>query len=149
MTSPDNLMQHYTRLRAKLHAALEGLTDDQRTERTLDGWSVKDHLTHIAFWDELRASDIERISAGHETACRITDEQCQVLNDINHSMFADCSLEQAWWELERTHQLVLNAISNATPRGLEPAHYAECGLQSDHEAEHIGWIETWRQRQGY
>ena len=149
MLERNDVIDHYTRLRMNLCVALEGLTDSQLTERTIDGWSVKDHLTHIAFWDELRASDIERISAGHGSACRITVEQCEVLNELNHDMFAHCSLEQAYWELERTHRLVLASIRDAPPRGLEPERYSECGLQSDHEAEHTRWIREWRERTGY
>lgn len=149
MDERDGLIHHYQQLRTHLLVAVFGLSAEQLTERTLDGWSVKDHLTHVAFWDELRAADIERISAGHETACRFSEEQCQTLNDINHEAFADCSLEQAHWEIERTHQLVHKAIRNATARGLEPDRYAECGLQSDHEAEHIGWINAWRRKMGY
>ncbi len=149
MDERGDLQEHYRRMRAELLMLLDGLSDDQMLERTLDGWSVKDHLTHVAFWDELRAADIRRISAGFESACHISEEQVEVLNEINHALFADCSLAQAWWEIEQAHEEVLAALATASPRGLEPEHYVGVGLQSDHEAEHIGWIRAWRERMGY
>jgi hypothetical protein len=49
-------------------------------EPTIDGWSVKDHLAHMAFWDDLRAADIERIRlAMNRRPMTASSEQ---LNDI-------------------------------------------------------------------
>ncbi len=149
MDRRDELQEHFRRMRAELLMLLDGLNDDQMIERTLDGWSVKDHLTHVAFWDELRAAEIDRISAGFSTCADVTDNQAETLNQINHALFADCTLDQAMWEIGRAHQRVLDAIAVASERGLEPEHYADVGLESDHEAEHIGWIRQWRERMGY
>ena len=60
----DALLQHYRKMREELLSAIEGLSDELMTERSLDGWSVKDHLAHIAAWDDVRAAEVERISAG-------------------------------------------------------------------------------------
>ena len=64
----DALLAHFHQMRAALLAAIEGLNDAQMVEPSLDGWSVKDHLAHLALWDDLRASEVERISAGHQTS---------------------------------------------------------------------------------
>ena len=53
----DDLLRHYRETRADLLAAIDRLTDDQFSERTLDGWSMKDHLLHICLWDEIRAAE--------------------------------------------------------------------------------------------
>lgn len=145
----DALLQHYRQMRADLLAAIDGLSDEALTEPSLDGWSVKDHLAHIALWDEIRASEVLRISAGHESAWRTKDGQDDVYNDLGHALRQSFSVEQARWELQSTWQRLLDAIAAATPRGLDGSHYGEAGLRSTHEAEHTGWIKRWRGERGY
>jgi uncharacterized damage-inducible protein DinB len=142
------LLQHYQQTRAELLAAIDGLSDDLMTERSLDGWSIKDHLAHIALWDELRASEVKRISAGHEAAWRMNDEQDTAYNDVGYALRAPLSLGQIRWELATSRQRVLDAIAAATPRGLDASLYGEAGLVSSHEVEHAGWIRRWRGEKG-
>jgi uncharacterized damage-inducible protein DinB len=145
----DALLQHYRQMRAELLAAIDGLSDEALTEPSLDGWSVKDHLAHIALWDEIRASEVLRISAGHESAWRTTEGQAEGYNDLGHALRQALSVEQVRWELQSTWQRLLDAIAAANPRGLDGAHYGEAGLRSSHEAEHTGWIKRWRGERGY
>ncbi len=56
------LLERYRSLRQGMIAAIGGLTDAQMSEPSIDGWSVKDHLLHIALWDDLRATEVARIS---------------------------------------------------------------------------------------
>ena len=144
----DELVQHYRQMREDLLSTIDGLSDEALTEPTLDGWSVKDHLAHIALWDEIRASEVTRISAGHESAWRMSSEQDAVFNGLGHPLRLNLSLDQVYWELETTGTKLLEAISSATPQGLEPSHYGEAGLRSQHEAMHTGWIKRWRGEQG-
>ena len=51
----ETLVQHYREMRARFLLAIDGLDDARLTEPSIDGWSVKDHMLHIAFWDGLRA----------------------------------------------------------------------------------------------
>ncbi len=51
----EGLLRHYRQTREDLLSAIEGLSDALLTEPSLDGWSVKDHLAHIAAWDDIRA----------------------------------------------------------------------------------------------
>ncbi len=78
----DALLQHYRQMREDLLVAIDGLSDELLTEPSLDGWSVKDHLAHLALWDDLRASEVVRISAGHDSAWRMTDEQGEAHNAL-------------------------------------------------------------------
>ena len=149
---PDNkqrLLEHYADMRKQMQAALSGLTPQQFTETSIDGWSVKDHLLHIATWDEIRADEVTRISAGHATAWRMTGEQDGAYNELSYALRRDLSLEQAMWEWETSRQQLLDAISAGPERALDPALYGEAGLVSHHEAQHAGWIKDWRARQGY
>ena len=144
----DALLHHYGQMREELLSAIDGLSDEQMTERTIDGWSVKDHLAHMALWDDLRADEVERISAGNESAWRMTNEQDAAFNDMGYALRQALSLDQVRWELARSRERLLNAIASVTPRGLEASRYGEAGLRTTHEAQHAGWIKRWRQERG-
>jgi len=144
----DGLLRHYRQTREELLAAIDGLSDALMTERSLDGWSVKDHLAHLALWDDLRAAEVLRISAGHGPVYRMTEEQATVVNELAHALRRDLSLAQVRWELAASRQRVLDAIAAATPRGLDASLYGDAGLRSTHEAEHTGWIRRWRGERG-
>ncbi len=143
----DALLQHYREMRQELLSAIDGLSDEQMTEPSLDGWSVKDHLAHLALWDDVRASEVERISAGHESAWR-TGEQDEAYNALAYDLRRDLSLEQVRWELAMSRQRLLDAIASASERGLDASLYGDAGLRSGHEAQHTGWIKRWRDERG-
>jgi uncharacterized damage-inducible protein DinB len=144
----EKLLQHYRQTRDDLLAAIDGLGEQQLTERSLDGWSVKDHLAHIALWDDIRAAEVARISAGHDSAWRMSGEQDEDYNRIGYDLRKDLSLDQVKWELQTSRQRLLDAISSASERGLDGSLYGEAGLVSGHEAEHTGWLKAWRSREG-
>lgn len=145
----DVLLAHYRRARAELVSAIEGVPDELMVERSLDGWSVKDHLVHLSLWDDLRTSEVRRISAGFESTWRMSDEQDDTYNAMVHELRRDLSLEQARWELATSHQRLLDAIAAATPRGLDASLYGEAGLvRAGHDEEHAGWIKRWRDAKG-
>jgi len=144
----DALLQHYRQMREELLAAIHGLSDELLTEPSLDGWSVKDHLAHLALWDDIRAGEVARISAGHDSAWRMTGEQDEAYNTLGHALRRALSPDQVRWELATSGQRLLDAIASATPRGLDGSLYGEAGLLSEHEAAHTGWIKRWRGEQG-
>ncbi len=142
------LLQHYRQMREELLSAIDGLSDELMTEPSLDGWSVKDHLAHLALWDGLRASEVVRISAGHDSAWRMTGEQGEAYNALGYDLRLALPLDQARWELATSRQRLLHAISSATARGLDASLYGDAGLRSLHEAQHTGWIRRWRGERG-
>jgi uncharacterized damage-inducible protein DinB len=144
----EELLQHYRRTREELMSAIAGLSDEQMSDPSLDGWSVNDHLSHVALWDDLRATEVERISAGHESAWKFTGSQDDEYNEVGHSLRQGMSAAQAKWELERSRKRLLDAISEATPRGLDASLYGSAGLVSSHEVEHTSWIKRWRTEKG-
>ena len=145
----DALHQHYAGMRQDLLSAIDGLNDERMVEATIDGWSVKDHLAHIALWDDIRASEVARISAGHDSAWRMTAEQDASLNAMAYDLRRSLSLSQAKWEFSTSVQRLNDAISTATPRGLDASLYGEAGLRSTHETQHASWIKRWRREKGY
>lgn len=140
----DELLKHYRDSRTRLLAAIDGLSDEKMSDPSIDGWAVKDHLAHLAHWDEMRAADVERISAGFESAWKLTDEQDDALNATGYEMRRSMSAAQARWELERSRSRLMDAINSATPRALDPSHYGAPGLESGHEDQHAEWLERWR-----
>lgn len=140
----EELLRHYRESRQKLLAAIDGLTDDEMSEPSIDGWSVKDHLAHMAFWDDIRAAEVERISAGHESAWMMSDDQDEDLNATSYQWRRSMSAAQAKWELETSRRKLLDAITKSTARALDASLYGAAGLRSEHEDEHAQWLSRWR-----
>lgn len=145
----EALLSYYREMHAALLAAIDGLSEAQLTETSLDGWSVKDHLAHLAAWDEIRASEVVRISVGFNSAYRMTDEQDAAFNELLYATRRDLPFRQVRWESARAHETLLLAIRRATKRGLDASLYGEAGLTSGHEAQHTAWIKRWRSERGY
>ena len=145
----DALLLHYRQAREKLLSAIEGLSDGLMTEPSLDGWSVRDHLAHLALWDDIRASEVVRISAGHDSAWRMDGDQEAAFGSVGHELRVPLSLDQVRWELVTSRQSLLDALASVTPRGLDGSLYGEASLRSTHEAEHAGWIKRWRGERGF
>jgi len=139
MTS-EELLDHHRRLHAELLASLEGLSDAQLQEPTIDGWSVKDNLAHLAFWDDLRADEITRISAGHASALHLDGGQDGRLNELAYQLRRGLSLDQVRWEIDHSFRRLEAAIQAAPSTALNPDLYGEAGLVSGHAGEHARYI---------
>ena len=145
----DALLAHYRSMRAGLLSAVDGLNEDHLCDPSLDGWSVKDHLIHIALWDEIRAAEVQRISAGFESLWKMSHEHETAFGPLTYELRRAATAAQALWELSSTHAALLAAISSATPRGLDASLYGEAGLPSSHETMHALWIQRWRSERGF
>ena len=143
----SEIIQHLREIRTQFLSSIEGLSEAQMSEPTIDGWSVKDHLYHLAFWHDLRSSEVVRISAGYEHAWPLTMDS-QVVNDIVQPARAGLSLEQARWEYESALERVITAVENANERGLTQSHYGEVGPGTTHDLGHAEFIRNWRQARG-
>lgn len=144
----DELLRHYNEMRSELLAAIRGLNDQQMADPSLDGWSVNDHLAHIALWDEVRASEIARISAGHDSTWRMSEAQDEVYNTLGYELRRGMSAEQARWEFTHASDRLLDAVKSATQRGFNASRYGEAALCSTHQSQHAGWIRRWRAERG-
>lgn len=142
------LLRHYAQMRAALLAAIEGLSDELMLETSLDGWSIKDHLAHIALWDEIRAAEVARIAAGNESVWRTTPAQDQTYNQLGYDLRRNLSLVQVRWELTDSRRQFMAGLTAANERALDGSLYGEAGLMSGHEAQHAAWIQAWRSAKG-
>ncbi len=147
-TGQEQLVEHFRQMRADLLAAIDGLSDDQLSEKTLDGWSVKDHLAHIALYDELRVAEVRRISAGWNTAWHMPGKD-HIYSELGYELRANFSPAQVLWEIANTHEQLLAAVTEGGDLILEPARFSEAAMPSTHEAAHTGWIRRWRGERGY
>ena len=145
----EDLLRHYRESRVKMLAAIDGLTEEQMSETSIDGWAVKDHLAHLALWDDIRAAEVARISAGFESAWKMTEQQDEEHNATGYELRRSMSAAQARWELEQSRRKLLDAITAATPGALGRSRYGAAGLLSQHEDQHAGWIARWRGEKGY
>jgi transposase len=78
----------------------------------------------------------------------MTEEEDAAFNAIGYRIRSGLPPAQARWELQMSHQRLLDAIAGATPRGLDAALYGEAGLRSRHAMEHASWIRRWRAERG-
>lgn len=70
--------------RAKLDAALAGLTPRQMTRRpSPEAWSIKDHLAHLTYWEQYMLQRLRQALLG-ETPRWITNQE---ETDINAHIF--------------------------------------------------------------
>lgn len=147
-TGQEQLVEHFRAMRAELHIAIDGLSDEQLSEKTLDGWSVKDHLAHVGLYDELRVAEVRRISAGWETAWHMPGKD-HFYSELGYELRANFSPAQVLWEIANTHEQLLAAIAEGSDLILEPDRFSEAAMPSTHEAQHTGWIRRWRSDRGY
>lgn len=140
------ILEWYAASRAGFMEAIAGLSDAEMTVREIDGWSVKDHVVHVAQWDEMRLFDMARINAGHVTGySELHREEVRTHNDLIWELRRDWSLEQALWELASTRERLLQQIAQLNSIGLDESRYGELALRTQHESEHAEVIRRWRQ----
>lgn len=125
-------------------AAIDGLSEAQVSERSLDGWSVKDHLAHLAQWHELRWLDLVRLAAGYQSAVESTPEQEEAFNAMTVEWRAGLSWEQTLWEWQTSRGRVLDTLKGLTLEELERVLRNDWPLRTGHEDQHAGYIRKWR-----
>jgi len=116
-----------------------------------DGWSIKDHLTHVTFWDEIRYWEIGRVSRGGGPGFAAMDaDQTDALNGLIATLRRGLSVGQVMADLEFARSRVLEAIAAAPERALDEEHYGDPAVDGSiaHDAEHAAAIMAWREREG-
>jgi len=150
-SSRDQLLLEMKAARDRVMAAIAGLRDAQASRAELDGWSVKDHLSHLTACDEFRFYEIGRISRGARPAfASADDEQMDALNAIIVALRRNMTLEELIADLEFARSLVLEAIGQAPEHALAPEAYGDFAVNGSiaHDLEHAAAISAWREREG-
>lgn len=144
-----DLIDLLDRSRENLMAAIEGLTEEQAARQAMDGWSVKDHLTHLTVWDEMRFFEINRIARGGAPSVpEVGEEAVGWLNEGFARLRRRLPMSQVMADLDFSKEMIKEAVRSAPPERLDPALYGEIGPVGGHEALHAGIIRTWRKKEG-
>ena len=146
----DAVTRQYERAAAGVYRAVDGLNEEQACRAEIDGWSVKDHINHLAFWHELRFFEIGRVARGApqefpRTEGDVIDAINQTITDLRRRL----SFKEALADLEFTRGMVLEVIGEAPEARLDSQLYEEMtplgGAQ--HELAHAETIAAWRERE--
>ncbi len=151
LTLQQQLLSEIDAAAERVSAAIAGLTDEQASRAAADGWSVKDQLTHMTFWHEMRFFEISRIARGGRAGFPATDEKG--VERINEQMAANrrrLPLAQVVADLDFAREMVKQAVLACPEDRLDQRLYEEIGIQGGaaHEIEHAGRIEAWRKQEG-
>ncbi len=147
----DVVTREYERAAASVSSAVAGLTPEQASREDIEGWSVKDHITHLTFWHELRFFEIGRVANGApQTFPRTDGEIIETLNQTFVGLRRRLSFQQALADLEFARGKVLQAIAEAPEARLDPDLYEEMSPVggAQHELAHAETIANWREREG-
>jgi hypothetical protein len=150
--------------RAALEQALSQLSEAQLTTRKdQNGWSIKDHLAHMAAWEIGIAALLQRrprwAAMGLDEAA-VSNHETDDLNDIIYRQHKGRPLAEVKAYFEEAHRQLLAALNHLSETELfKPyAYYDESETDDDnrpiiswvvgntyqHYAEHQAWIEAQR-----
>jgi hypothetical protein len=134
--------------RDRVREAISGLNEEQMSRPELDGWSARDHLTHMTFWHEMRFFEVSRIARGGRSAFPETED----VEDLNEQFVArrrSISLTQALADFDFAVEMVRQAVTGSPEDRLDERFYEEIGMTgAGHDTEHAEMIAAWRQREG-
>ena len=134
---------------ALVDAAVAGLSEEQASRPDIDGWSVKDHLTHLAVWHEMRFFEISRVGHGG-SGITPNFEDVNAFNEVLARTRRELSLEQVLADLAFAREMVQSAVARCPEDRLDSKHYLEASPAGGvaHETEHAETISTWRRLEG-
>jgi len=150
LTPQQQLVSQIDAAAERVRVAIAGLTDEQASKPAADGWSVKDELTHVTFWHEMRFFEVSRIARGGRASFHVTDEKG--VQHINEQIAANrraLTLAQVVADLDFARETVKQAVLSAPEDRVDPSLYEEIGPHgAGHEAAHAELIERWRKQEG-
>lgn len=122
------------------------------------GWSVKDEVAHVTFWEARVLAVLQAVLAGETPPHRPGVGSAEKIEAMNAEVFAASQqrdLDDVLADMERTHAAFVHAVgelpddalfaSNHFPwAGGEPLAAAIAGDTYEHYPEHIRNIQRWR-----
>ncbi len=149
----DELLAAIKTDRAKLEAVVTPLSDAELTTPGHEGWSVKDHLSHVAAWERMIVAHLTDGSDPAVVAMSPAQYAAATLQQINDRLYElrrDDSLEEARAEFAFAHAAIVDLIEEL-PEERSVERYWEDGPERTvlekiagdsylHYQEHAGWI---------
>ncbi len=150
VTTHDQLLLEMDAARDRMNEAMAGLSEEQMSRPHIDGWSVKDHLTHLTLWHELRFFELSRIARGGRAGFPPTDEAG--VEYINQQFVANrrpLPLAQVLADLDFAREMVREAVAKCPEDRFDPRLFEELGPNgAGHDIAHAEMIAAWRKREG-
>jgi hypothetical protein len=155
MVDRASLYSKLAQSRQALLATLEGLTEGQMTDVSVEGvWTIKDILGHIASWEATCVEPLRRGADGFAIQCEPIKEWL-AFNGEQAALKRDQTLAQVMADLASVRQSAVDAIEKLPQSAWEGTHSfpwdtvtsvadlmdAFCG----HEEEHVRAIRAWRE----
>jgi hypothetical protein len=126
----------------ELQRTVASLTPRELTEvRDPAGWAVKDHLIHIAAWEQAFLAGLDGRPRHEALGIDPADDRGDDFDAINAAIFArhrDRSLGDVQAAVEVSHREVRARL--AGPAARRPAPGDVAGNTWEHYREHHGWI---------
>jgi hypothetical protein len=150
VTNRDEHMAAFAEAHARVREAIAGLVEDAASATGPDGWSVKDHLTHLTLWHEMRFFETSRIARGGLPSFPLTtQEQVTPLNEMVASYRRGLSFEQVVADLEFAWSMVEQAVAASPDDRLDHGFSGEIGpLGTGHDISHAAMISALRRGRG-
>jgi len=120
-----------------------------------DGWTVKDHLAHVATWEHSLLALLEGRDRAGAMGLNEPLEEIDSINEAVRKLHATDTAEEALGYFRDSHAQLMAAIGKLDDADLEKpySHYQPsetdekrpvvgwvAGNTYEHYAEHIGWI---------
>jgi hypothetical protein len=163
------LLERIDRSFTRLEQLVRSLTSEQLTNAGPSGWSVKDHLAHLAVWE---LSVVEHLNGRGQYAAMPFDEDASLgmseeeENDQIYHQYRDLTLSEVMDLVSRTHQEMVRTLETLEDADLvrpyvsflpegstgrsggrssgsqNPVLYTITGNTYEHYDEHYGWIQS-------
>jgi len=153
----DELLAALEAARARLDAALEGMSSEELTAPGPVGdWSVKDLLAHVTSWDVDLLTNLGKIQRGQKPGRTQWDKaSIQAQNEAWHQELKDRPLERVLADYDGVHAQLLRVVSGLSDAELEspvawlggrPMYKYFIDHVVNHEDEHATELAEWRAR---
>lgn len=156
------LMERMAEARRELETLVNSLSDEQLTRPGKDGgWSVKDHLAHLATWEAGVAALLrkeprwEAMGLTRDIVARSSEEEMNAIIERNHKGLSLAEVKKLFAD---SHRAMLDALEPLSTEDLhkpvnsyEPVNPSDnerpvgglvIGNTTAHYAEHLEWIRA-------
>lgn len=158
MTAPNSVVEPIQKGRRQLDALVDSLGPHGLTIRGLDGWAVKDHLAHIAAWEQSLIGLLDGRNRLAAMGVPGASDETDAINAAVWSLHRDKSAEDVLTYFHQTHAVLMQVLSSMSDADLQlpynryqpndprdpddnrPVVDWVAGNTYEHYAEHIEWI---------
>lgn len=158
-TNKDEVVQYITAAYDEMNALIGSLSPDELTRPGEEGWSIKDHLAHLAAWeagivallnhqprwDAMGLSEEIFVQQGasindliHERVTRLSLDEVRAWFTDAHTAMLDTLSRLTWEDLNRPYA----DYGNHPSRGDQPVGAFVAGNTYGHYAEHIEYMRA-------